>query len=55
MLLLGLYIHDPAVIPTIWPPEFLVGGMNDPFVYMHCFGRNLRGVGCGCIWMVVGL
>ena len=22
--------------PTIWPSEFLVGGMNDPSVYMHC-------------------
>jgi hypothetical protein len=33
VLLLGLYIPDPAVLPTIWPSSFLVGGMNDPFVY----------------------
>ena len=38
VLLLGLYILDPAVLSTIWPSEFLVGGMNDPFVYMHCCG-----------------
>jgi hypothetical protein len=43
VLLLGQNIPDPAVLPTIWPSEFLVGGMNDPSVYMHCFGWNLRG------------
>ena len=35
MFLLGLYIPNPAVFPTIWPSEFLDGGINDPFVYMH--------------------
>ena len=35
VLLLGLYTHEPAVLPIIWPSEFLEGGINDPFVYMH--------------------
>ena len=35
IFLLGLYILDPAVSPTIWPSGFLVGGMNDPFMYIH--------------------
>ena len=35
MFLLGLYSPNPVVSPTIWPSEFLVGGMNDPYVYMH--------------------
>ena len=43
VLSLGLNIHDPTVLPTIWHSEFLLGGMNDPSVYMHCFGWNLRG------------
>ena len=38
MFLLGLYIPDLAVLPSIWPYEFLNGGINDPSVYMHCFG-----------------
>ena len=49
MLLLGLYILDPAVLPTIWSLEFLVGGMNDPFVYMHYCGSRY-----GCIWLAEG-
>ena len=36
MLLLGLYILDPAVLPSICPSEFLVGRINEPSVYMHC-------------------
>ena len=43
VLLLGLYIPDPAVLPFIWPSEFSEGGMNDPSVYMHCCGWYLRG------------
>ena len=39
--LLGLYTPDNAVLPIIWPSEFLVGGMNDPSVYMHCCGWYL--------------
>ena len=39
IFLLGLYIPDPAVLPSIWPSEFLEGGgVNDPYVYMHCCG-----------------
>jgi hypothetical protein len=30
MLLLGMYIPDPAVLPSICPSEFLDGGINDP-------------------------
>ena len=36
MLLLGLYIPDPAVLPSIWPSGFVEGGINDMSVYMHC-------------------
>ena len=43
VFLLGLYIPDPAVLPSICPSEFLVGGMNEPSVYMHCCGWNLSG------------
>ena len=32
MFLLGLYTPDPAVLPTIWPSEFLDRGINDPSV-----------------------
>ena len=39
--LLGLYTSDLAVSPFICPSEFLVGGMNDPSVYMHCWGWYL--------------
>jgi hypothetical protein len=36
---LGLYTLDLAMSPSsIWPSEFLVGGMNDPSVYIHCCG-----------------
>ena len=35
MLLLGVYIPDPIVLPSICPSEFLVGGINEPSVYMH--------------------
>ena len=38
MLLLGLYIPEPAVLPPICPSWFLVGGINDPSVYMQCCG-----------------
>ena len=51
VLLLGLYIPDPAVLPSIWPSEFLDGGMNDPSVYMHCCGWYLRGC---CVVNVFG-
>ena len=45
ILLLGLHIPDPAVLPSIWPSEFLEGGggVNEPFVCMHCCGWYLRG------------
>ena len=43
VLLLGLYTPDPAVLPSICPSEFLVGGINDPSVYVHFCGWNLRG------------
>src|ERR1700738_289944 len=57
VLLLGLYTPDPAVFPSIWPSEFLVGGMNDPSVYVHWCGWNLRGyvfvdvLGRGIMWV----
>ena len=35
------------VLPSIWPLGFLVGGINDLFVYMQCCGWNLR----EWIWM----
>jgi hypothetical protein len=43
VLLLGLYTLEPAVFPSIWPSEFLVGGMNEPSVYVHCCGWKLGG------------
>ena len=43
VFLYGLYIPEPALLPTIWPSEFLEGGMNDPSVYIHCCGGYLRG------------
>ena len=46
VLLLGLYTLEPAVLPIICPSEFFEGGMNDPYVYMHCCGWYLR----GCWW-----
>lgn len=42
MLLLGLYIPDHAVLPSICPSEFMVGG-NEPSVYMQCCSWNLSG------------
>ena len=38
VFLYGLYTPEPVVLPTIWPSEFLQGGMNDPSVYIHCCG-----------------
>jgi hypothetical protein len=38
VLLLGLYNHDLVVFSSISPLEFLVGEMNDPFVYVYCCG-----------------
>ena len=38
---LGLYTPDPAMSPSIRPSEFLVGGMKDPSVYIHCCGGYL--------------
>ena len=32
VLFLGLYTPDPAVLPTICPSEFFVGGMKEPSV-----------------------
>ncbi len=43
VLLLGLYTPDPAMLPSICPPEFMVGGINDPFVYVLLCGGNLSG------------
>ena len=43
VLLLGPYTPHPAVLPFSWPSGFLVGGINDPYVYIHCCGWNLRG------------
>jgi hypothetical protein len=38
-------------LPSICPSEFLVGGMKDPSVYMHCCGWYLM----GCyIWYEAG-
>ena len=39
--LLGLYTPDLAMSSSICPLEFLVGGMNDPSVYMHWWGGYL--------------
>ena len=40
VLLYGLYTHEPAMLPTIWPSEFLEGGMKDPSMYIHCCGGS---------------
>ena len=45
IFLLGLYTDDFVMSPSIRPSEFLVGGMNDSSVYIHC---------CECIWGGVG-
>lgn len=29
-LVLGLYIHEPAIFPIMWPSAFLVGGVKEP-------------------------
>lgn len=50
VLLLGLYTHEPAMLPIVRPSEFLEGGINDPYVYMHCCGWYLR----WCTWVYVG-
>lgn len=52
VLLLGLYIGDFVMLPSICPSEFFVGGMKEPFVYMHCCGFNLWGE-CDSICLVV--
>ena len=52
MLLLGLYTPDPAVLPTICPSEFFVGGMKEPSVYTHCCGGNLEGWVCVCVYVI---
>ena len=38
VLLLGLCTRDLAMLHSLCPLEFLVGGMKEPFVYMHCCG-----------------
>ena len=50
VLFLGLYTPDPAVLPTICPSEFFVGGMKEPSVYTHCCGWNLSG--CMCLYVL---
>ena len=47
-LLAGQYTPKPAMFLT----PFSFGGINDPSVYMHCWGLNLR-VGCGIVLLVV--
>ena len=44
MFVFGLYIPDLAVFPSTWPSEFVVGGINDPSVYIHCWGGVFKGV-----------
>ena len=43
VLLLGLYTPDPAMLPSMCPSEFMVGGINDPSVYVILCGGNLSG------------
>ena len=38
-LLVGQYTPEPNVLPM----PFSYGGVNDPSVYMRCWGLNLRG------------
>ena len=45
-LLLGLYIPEHAVLPTICSSEFTDGGMKEPSVYMQCCGWNVTGWMC---------
>ena len=45
MSLSGLYTPNPTMSHFICPLEFLVGRMNEPSVYMYCWGDNLDGVG----------
>ena len=44
------------------PMSFLLGGINEPSVYMHCWGLNSRGwalyssIGRGCVeWLHFGV
>ena len=62
MLLLGLYIPDPAVLPTIWPSEILLGGMNDSISVYALFWVKFKGVDvvvfglwCGFVSLMGGL
>ena len=53
IVLLWLYMSDPAVSPTICPSKFLVGGVNDPSVYIHWWGGYLSWevcLGYSCWW-----
>lgn len=36
-------MHKPVVLASLFPYEFLIRGMKEPFVYMHCCRLNLRG------------
>ena len=45
MFVIGLYISEVAVFSSTWPSEFVVGGINDPYLYIHCWG-----VFKGCCW-----
>ena len=44
----GQYTPEPVVFPM----PFSSGGINDPSIYIHCWGLNLRG-GCGIVLLVV--
>ena len=47
VLLLRLYTHDFVMWPSTSPSKFLVGGMKEIFVYMHCCGFSRGNVEVG--------
>lgn len=53
VLLSRLYTHDFVMWPSTSPSKFLVGGMKEIFVYMHCCGFSRGNVEVGqkvCVW-----
>ena len=53
MLLLGPYIPNLALLPSTCPSDLLMGGMKEcPYICIDT--GEIRGSGCGCIWLVGG-
>lgn len=64
-LVLGLYIHEPAIFPIMWPSAFLVGGVKEPSMQIHCmpiftgklylFGSSVYGWRCFVDTLTLGV